>query len=214
MSSNGKTRIVLADDHPVFRDSVRQLLAFEKDLEVVAEAKDGEEVIAVLETHRPDILLLDLSMPGLDGQNTLRRLRNAGIDTKIIVVTASEDEQQHIQAIGYGASAVVLKHMATERLTSSIRRVSNGEICLDSGMTAALMRNFGSDNDTTPKLTGRQREVISLLAKGLSNGEIAEALFVSEQTVKNHLHQIAEKLGVSGRIALAHYAIEHGLAAA
>ena len=213
MSSRPAIRIALADDHPVFRDGVRQLLSLEPDLEVVAEANDGEEVIGVLKETRPDVLLLDLSMPGLDGHTTLCRLRTETFSTKIIVLTASEDQDQHVRAVGYGASAVVLKQMATELLTASIRRVYEGEVWLDGGMTAAIMKSLGGPSSADIALTTRQREVVELVAQGCMNGQIANSLFVSEQTVKNHLHQITGKLGVSGRVELAQYAIEHGIRA-
>ena len=213
MSSRPAIRIALADDHPVFRDGVRQLLSLEPDLEVVAEANDGEEVIGILQEARPDVLLLDLSMPGLDGHTTLCKLRTETFSTKIIVLTASEDQDQHVRAVGYGASAVVLKQMATELLTASIRRVYEGEVWLDGGMTAAIMKSLGGPSSADVALTTRQREVVELVAQGCTNGQIANSLFVSEQTVKNHLHQITGKLGVSGRVELAQYAIEHGIRA-
>ena len=207
-------RVALADDHPVFRDSVRQLLSLEPGFEIVGEVGDGEDVYPLLRDNRPDILLLDLSMPCLDGQTTLLRLRSDDTTTtKIIVLTASEDPQQHVRAIGYGASAVVLKQMATLELTESIRRVHRGEVWLNSGTTAALMNAVRRDAQSDgPKLTARQREVVALVAQGHTNSQIADALFLSEQTVKNHLYQINEKLGLSGRVELAHYAIEHDLA--
>ena len=213
MSSRPAIRIALADDHPVFRDGVRQLLSLEPDLEVVAEANDGEEVIGILKEARPDVLLLDLSMPGLDGHTTLCKLRTETFSTKIIVLTASEDQEQHVRAVGYGASAVVLKQMATELLTASIRRVYEGEVWLDGGMTAAIMKSLGGPSSADVALTTRQREVVELVAQGCTNGQIANSLFVSEQTVKNHLHQITGKLGVSGRVELAQYAIERGIRA-
>ncbi len=213
MSSQPTIRIALADDHPVFRDGVRQLLSLEPDLVVVAEANDGGQVIDVLKEYRPAILLLDLSMPGLDGQTTLCRLRTEKFSTKIIVLTASEDQDQHVRAVGYGASAVVLKQMATELLTASIRRVHSGEVWLNGGMTAAIMKSFGGSSAPDARLTTRQREVIELVAKGFTNGQIAQSLFVSEQTIKNHLHHITGKLGVSGRVELAQYAIENGIRA-
>ena len=166
MSSRPAIRIALADDHPVFRDGVRQLLSLEPDLEVVAEANDGEEVIGVLKETRPDVLLLDLSMPGLDGHTTLCRLRTETFSTKIIVLTASEDQDQHVRAVGYGASAVVLKQMATELLTASIRRVYEGEVWLDGGMTAAIMKSLGGPSSADVALTTRQREVVELVAQG------------------------------------------------
>ncbi len=206
-------RVALADDHPVFRDSVRQLLSLEPGFEIVGQVGDGEEVSDLLRDHRPDVLLLDLQMPGLDGQATLLRLRSETTATKIVVLTASDDPDQHVRAVGYGAAAVVLKQMATLELTESIRRVHRGEVWFDSRTTAALMNSLRQNGQTDrPPLTERQQEVVALVADGRSNSQIAEALFLSEQTVKNHLYQINDKLGLSGRVALAHYAIEHGLA--
>ncbi len=208
-------RVALADDHPVFRDSVRQLLSLEPGFEIVGQVGDGEEVSDLLRDHRPDVLLLDLQMPGLDGQATLLRLRSETTATKIVVLTASDDPDQHVRAVGYGAAAVVLKQMATLELTESIRRVHRGEVWFDSRTTAALMNSLRQNGQTDrPPLTERQQEVVALVADGRSNSQIAEALFLSEQTVKNHLYQINDKLGLSGRVALAHYAIEHGLAKA
>ena len=205
-------RVALADDHPVFRDSVRQLLSLDPGFEIVGEVGDGEDVSPLLRDNHPDVLLLDLHMPGLDGQTTLLKLRSDATTTKIIVLTASDDPQQHVRAIGYGASAIVLKQMATLKLTDSIRRVHRGEVWLDGGTTAALMNSIRQDKDRKgPTLTDRQREVVGLVAQGRTNGQIAKELFLSEQTVKNHLYQITEKLGLSGRVELAHYAIEHGL---
>ncbi len=202
----------MADDHPVFRDSVRQLLSLEPGFEIVGEVGDGEDVSPLLRDNRPDVLLLDLSMPGLDGQTTLLRLRSDETRTKVIVLTASDDPQQHVRAIGYGASAIVLKQMATLELTESIRRVHRGEVWLDSGTTAALMSSVRKDTQGDgPTLTDRQKEVVALVAQGRTNGQIAKVLFLSKQTVKNHLYQITEKLGLSGRVELAHYAIEHDL---
>ncbi len=212
MAQQEVIRVALADDHPVFRDSVRQLLSLEPGFEIVGEVGDGADVSPLLRENRPDILLLDLQMPGLDGQTTLLRLRSDASATKVIVLTASDDPQQHVRAIGYGASAIVLKQMATLELTESIRRVHRGEVWLDSGTTAALMSSLRKDTqEVGPTLTNRQREVVALVAEGHTNSQIAEALFLSEQTVKNHLYQINEKLGLSGRVELAHYAIEHGL---
>ncbi len=212
MAQQEVIRVALADDHPVFRDSVRQLLSLEPGFEIVGEVGDGAEVSPLLRDNHPDVLLLDLHMPGLDGQTTLLRLRSDETRTKVIVLTASDDPQQHVRAIGYGASAIVLKQMATLELTESIRRVHRGEVWLDSATTAALMNSVRKDSESTgPSLTDRQKEVVALVAQGRTNGQIAEALFLSEQTVKNHLYQITEKLGLSGRVELAHYAIQHGL---
>src|SRR5258708_5011740 len=213
-------RIVIADDHPIFRDGLRKLLSLEEDFKVVAEARDGKEVLEVLEEHQPDILLLDLKMPGLDGLTALQKLQNSRSKTKVIVLTASEDKNQFVQAMKFGTWGIVLKQTAPELLNKSIRKVHAGEIWLDSHTTAAVMRQFSSPMETTPlggrdrdrsPLSQREREIVVLVAQGFKNKEMAEKMFISEQTVKNHLHNIFDKLGVSDRLELALYAIHKNI---
>src|SRR3954468_24203270 len=136
--AKSKIRIVVADDHPIFRDGLCKLLALEEDFEVVAQASDGREVLDVLQQHEPDILLLDLKMPGLDGLATLQRLQIAKNKTRVIVLTASDDKNEFVQAMKLGTSGIVLKQTATELLIKSIRKVHAGEIWLDSHTTAAV----------------------------------------------------------------------------
>lgn len=213
--------ILIADDHPIFRDGLRKLLATEKDFEVVGEAKDGEETLEMVREKEPDILLLDLRMPGRDGLSVLQRLKHVAARTKVIVLTASEDKSEFIQAMKHGCSGIVLKQTATEWLYKSIRKVQGGEIWLDSRTTAAVMRQFASppklpvepergQQERSP-LSKREREIVTLVAQGFKNKEIAERIFISEQTVKNHLHNIFDKLGVSDRLELALYAIHKGI---
>ncbi len=213
-------RIVIADDHPIFRDGLRKLLMLEEDFRVVAEARDGKEVLEVLDEHQPDILLLDLKMPGLDGLTALQKLQNSRTKTKVIVLTASEDKNQFVQAMKFGTCGIVLKQTATELLIKSIRKVHAGEIWLDSHTTAAVMRQFSSPMDSAPlgnrdrdrsPLSQREREIVVLVAQGFKNKEMAEKMFISEQTVKNHLHNIFDKLGVSDRLELALYAIHKNI---
>jgi two-component system NarL family response regulator len=142
-----KIRIVVADDHPIFRDGLCKLLALEEDFQVVAQAQDGKQVLEVLQQFEPDVLLLDLKMPGLDGLATLQRLQAARNRTKVIVLTASEDKNEFIQAMKFGTSGIVLKQTATELLFKSIRKVYAGEIWLDSHTTAAVMRQFAAAED-------------------------------------------------------------------
>src|SRR5574340_588179 len=143
-----KIKIVVADDHPIFRDGLCKLLALEEDFEVVAQAQDGKQVLEVLQEFEPDILLLDLKMPGLDGLATLQRLQSSKHKTKVIVLTASEDKNEFIQAMKFGTSGIVLKQTATELLIKSIRKVNAGEIWLDSHTTAGVMRQFASEEPT------------------------------------------------------------------
>ena len=142
ISTGSKIRIVVADDHPIFRDGLCKLLALEEDFEVVAQASDGRQVLDVLQQYQPDILLLDLKMPGLDGLATLQRLQAVKNKTRVIVLTASDDKNEFVQAMKLGTSGIVLKQTATELLIKSIRKVHAGEIWLDSHTTAAVIRQF------------------------------------------------------------------------
>jgi DNA-binding NarL/FixJ family response regulator len=225
-STGSKIRIVVADDHPIFRDGLCKLLALEEDFDVVAQASDGRQVLDVLQQYSPDILLLDLKMPGLDGLATLQRLQVAKNKTRVIVLTASDDKNEFVQAMKLGTSGIVLKQTATELLIKSIRKVHAGEIWLDSHTTAAVIRQFvaaddvpapqaapqasNRDRERSP-LSQREREIVALVAQGFKNKEMAEKMFISEQTVKNHLHNIFDKLGVSDRLELALYAIHNNL---
>jgi DNA-binding NarL/FixJ family response regulator len=216
----------VADDHPIFRDGLCKLLALEEDFEVVAQASDGRQVLDVLQQYAPDILLLDLKMPGLDGLATLQRLQAVKNKTRVIVLTASDDKNEFVQAMKLGTSGIVLKQTATELLIKSIRKVHAGEIWLDSHTTAAVIRQFVAAEDSPPPSTSpqagnrerersplsqREREIVALVAQGFKNKEMAEKMFISEQTVKNHLHNIFDKLGVSDRLELALYAIHNNL---
>jgi DNA-binding NarL/FixJ family response regulator len=214
-------RVVLADDHPIVRDGLRKLLTLEEDIEVVGEAADGREVVQVVQETRPDVLILDLRMPYMDGLATLQALQQVERKVRVIVLTASEDKNEFVQAMKLGCSGIVLKQTAPELIVKSIRKVHSGEIWLDSHTTAAVMRQFASPADMMSNghnkgrerspLSQREREIVGLVAQGYKNREMAEKMFISEQTVKNHLHNIFDKLGVSDRLELALYAIHKGL---
>jgi DNA-binding NarL/FixJ family response regulator len=220
-TKKGTVRIVLADDHPIVRDGLKKLLQLEEDFEVVGEAGDGREVLEKVQELDPDVLLLDLRMPNLDGLAALQALQQSNKRTRVIVLTASEDKNEFVQAMKLGCSGIVLKQTAPDLIVKSIRKVNSGEIWLDSNTTAAVMRQFstGLDNGSGggPKgrerspLSAREREIVALVAQGYKNKEMAEKMFISEQTVKNHLHNIFDKLGVSDRLELALYAIHKGL---
>ena len=215
-------RVLIADDHPIVREGLRRLLSLEDDVEIVGEAGDGEATVALIEKLDPDIVLLDLRMPGLDGFGTMQRLQRLGKKTRVIVLTASEDKNEFVQAMKLGCSGIVLKQTAADLVIKSIRKVHAGEIWLDSHTTAAVMRQFAAPSESaatggSPRtrdrspLSQREREIVALVAQGYKNKEMAEKMFISEQTVKNHLHNIFDKLGVSDRLELALYAIHRGL---
>ena len=217
----GPIRILIADDHPIFRHGLQKLLSLEEDFEIVGEAEDGKEVLDAVREKEPDILLLDLRMPGMNGLAALERLKNSNRKTKVIVLTASEDKNEFVEAMKFGCSGIVLKQTAAELLIKSIRKVHAGEIWLDLNTTAAVMREFAAPGETAASpgergrdrspLSPREREIVVLVAQGHKNREMAEKMFISEQTVKNHLHNIFDKLGVSDRLELALYAIHKGL---
>ncbi|MCA2969680.1 MAG: response regulator transcription factor [Acidobacteriaceae bacterium] len=217
-------RVAIADDHPIVRDGLKKLLALEADVEVVGEAGDGRGVIEIVQQMDPDVLLLDLRMPNLDGLQALQTIQQTNRRTRVIILTASEDKNEFVQAMKLGCSGIVLKQTAPDLIVKSIRKVYSGEIWLDSHTTAAVMRQFatpgselsspgggsGKQRERSP-LSAREREIVALVAQGYKNKEMAEKMFISEQTVKNHLHNIFDKLGVSDRLELALYAIHKGL---
>jgi DNA-binding NarL/FixJ family response regulator len=211
-------RIVIADDHPVFRDGVCEVLQLEEDFHLVGRASNGQDAIELLERYHPQILLLDLCMPGMDGLSTLRRVRELGLSTKVIVLTAAEEREHLVEAMQLGASGIVLKHDQTSVLVKSIRRVHAGEIWLHSSTTQAVMQR--TEPPPPPmrepefiaqpfNLTRKEKEVVRMVTQGLRNKEIASRMFISEQTVKNHLRAVFEKLHVGDRLELALYAIHH-----
>ncbi|MCP5115450.1 MAG: response regulator transcription factor [bacterium] len=212
-------RVLVADDHPIARVGIRKLLEMEEDIEVVGEASDGREVIEMIGQLQPDVVLLDLSMPGMDGLAALQTIQQMKGASRILVLTASEDENEWVQALKLGCSGIVVKHSPPQLIVKSIRKVRQGEIWLDSHTTAAVMHRFampgneaglGGQGRPRPLLSKREREIVALVAQGYRNREMAEKLSISQQTVKNHLHNIFGKLGVSDRLELALYAVHKG----
>jgi two-component system nitrate/nitrite response regulator NarL len=198
-------RVLLADDHAIFREGLRKLLDADDDIAIVGEAQNGAECIRLLAKLKPDILLLDLRMPDKDGLAVLEEVNFDTLPTRDVV-----------RAMRLGARGVVLKQSATDLLVKSIHRVHAGEIWLDNRMTAEVMKAFSKSSEAGPRrekplLSDREKEIVQLVAQGFRNKEIGEKLFISEQTVKNHLHNIFDKLGVSDRLELALYAIHHRL---
>ncbi len=216
-----KIKVMIADDHPIVRDGLRKLLGLEDDIEVVGEACDGRELVEKVDVLMPDVILLDLRMPNLDGLGAMQTMQHSKCKAKVIVLTASEDKNEFVQAMKLGCCGIVLKQTSADLIVKSIRKVNSGEIWLDSHTTAAVMRQFaapgesGSSSSAKARerspLSVREREIVGLVAQGYKNKEMAEKMFISEQTVKNHLHNIFDKLGVSDRLELALYSIHKGL---
>ena len=211
-------RVLVADDHTIFREGLCRLLEAENDITVIGEARSGTECVSLVGKLKPDVLLLDLKMPDQDGLAVLSELGGAESPVRTIVLTASEDERDYVETVRRGARGIVLKQAATERLLEGIRKVHRGEIWIDQRVAAevvkAMSRPAAAPTARGEKglLTPREGEIVSLVTQGFRNKEIAEKLSISEQTVKNHLQNIYDKLGVSDRLELALYALHHKLA--
>jgi two-component system nitrate/nitrite response regulator NarL len=211
-------RIVIADDHTIFRDGLRRLLEAEPELQVAGEAADGAEAVAQTRQLKPDILLLDLAMPRVPGMDALRELSTAeeASTTKIIVLTAAVERLQIVQALQMGARGVVMKEAATQLLMKAIRTVMSGQYWIGReavGDIVDFMRTNAS-GDKPPKnfgLTKREMEILAAIVAGLSNKEIARRFTLSEDTVKHHLTNIFDKVGVASRLELALFAINNHL---
>ncbi len=217
-------RILIADDHPLFRDGLRRLLQSEPGFEVVGEASDGDELLGLIRKAKPDILLLDLSMPRRDGMAVLRELSAAKIPVRTLLLTAAIDQNQIVQALRLGAYGVILKESTTQRLFDSIRCVMSGQYWIGRESVSDLvkaLRTAGGPADGGNGLrardfglTPRELEIVTLVVAGYSNPDIGQRCSISEQTVKHHVSNIFDKLGVSNRLELALFAVNHRLTAA
>lgn len=211
-------RVVLADDHRLVREGLRSLLESHEGFTVVGEAVDGSETVRVVEQLQPDLLLLDVSMPGTTGLDALRELADRPHGARVLLVTASIDREQIAAALQLGARGIVLKEAASEALLAAIKTVMAGGLWLGDAAVSELMvqaerpRPRAVAGRSAFGLTPREREILDSITAGLSNREIAESLGLSEQTVKHHLSNIFDKTGTSTRLELALFAVRNGLA--
>lgn len=209
-------KIIICDDQAVVRDGLELLLTLEEDLEVIGTAQDGAEAVELVSQNKPDLVLMDLKMPGMNGIEATRQIRAKFPEVKVLVLTTYDDDEWVFDAIRAGASGYLLKDTPREELINAIRGTVEGKSFVDPAVAGKLMGQV-ADNQTQPsslltdKLTEREADVLSLLAKGLSNAEIAGQLHLSEGTVRNYVSAILEKLGVSDRTQAAVIAIQHGL---
>ncbi|AZK93424.1 MULTISPECIES: response regulator [Streptomyces] len=210
---SSRIRVLLVDDHQVVRRGLRTFLEVQEDIEVVGEAGDGDEGVARTEELRPDVVLMDVKMPGTDGIEALRRLRGLDNPAKVLIVTSFTEQRTVVPALRAGASGYVYKDIDPEALAGAIRSVHAGHVLLQPEVAGALLSqddpNTGSGRGGT--LTEREREVLGLIADGRSNREIARALVLSEKTVKTHVSNILMKLDLADRTQAALWAVRHGL---
>lgn len=208
-------RLVLADDHPIVLDGLEQLFRLEPDFWVVARCRDGEETLKALRAHRPDVLVLDIRMPRQDGLQVLEALQRENLPTRVVLLTAALQEDQLVEALRFGVGGVVLKEMAPRLLVDAVREVHAGGRWLDKGSASraieTLLRRDAEGREAASILTPRELEIVRMVARGLRNRAIAEQLYISEGTVKIHLHNIYQKLEVGGRLELAVHARDKGL---
>jgi DNA-binding NarL/FixJ family response regulator len=210
-------RVAIVEDQTIVRQGLRGLLALNADIAVVAEASDGIEALEVIEREKPDVILLDLRMPRLDGVGVLKELRVRGITTPALILTTFDDDSILFEAVRAGARGWMLKDVSLERLTSAIRTVAAGGTCIEPVITERIMRalersNVSFDSAELPEpLTDREKTILRLLAGGYSNKEISELLDISDGTVKNHISSVLSKLGVRDRTRAVLKAIDMGL---
>jgi len=217
-------RILIADGHPIVLEGLRKIFAEHSAIQVIGEATDGMDAIEKAVQLEPDIVLMELRLPRVDGLTALRSIQTRAPKSKVILFSGAEHREEFVEAMKLGCCGIVHKDASPSLIEKSVMKVHAGEIWLDSNTTAAVMRKFASPTDpSTPagpngkapreraQLSQREREIIILIAQGYKNKEIAEKMFITEQTVKNHLHNVFDKLGVSDRLELALYAIHNSL---
>jgi two-component system NarL family response regulator len=206
-------RVLLADDHQLFRRGVASLLSGREDIEVVGEASNGAEAIERARELMPDVILMDIKMPELDGLSAAKQLKAEMPYVRIMMLTVSETDEDLFEAIKAGASGYLLKNVDPDYLIACVQQVQRGEVPIAPTMAAKILRELTAPVESSVQaLTGRERQVLELLAGGLANKEIAFQLKISENTVKNHLRNILEKLHLQNRVQAALYAVRMGLA--
>jgi DNA-binding NarL/FixJ family response regulator len=212
--TGGAIRVLIADDHPVVRQGLRTFLGIQDDIEVVGEAEDGASAVTLAESLDPDIVLMDLKMPGADGLAALTELRARGVKARVLVLTSVTERGHVLPAVQAGAAGYLYKDVDPQALVQAIRAVNDGHVLFAPDAAEAMLRDGSAARDDDrglAALTERDREVLVHIARGRSNREIARALVVSEKTVKTHVSNLLMKLGVQDRTQAALYAVRHGV---
>ncbi|WP_276354736.1 response regulator [Cohnella caldifontis] len=214
---NQRVKVLLADDHRHAREGMREIVSADPDFEIVGEAVSGEEALELTGRLRPDLVLMDIRMPGMGGFEAVKAIKSAYPQVKIVMVTVSDDPAHLFEAIKKGAQGYLLKNLNPSAWRDYLRAVSHDEAPLHPDLAMSILREFGSRRAKPPEtalhedLTPREREILLEVARGLKNREVAELLGLSEHTVKNHLKNILQKLHLENRVQLTRYAYERGL---
>jgi len=215
LNSDKKITILIADDHAIVRQGLRTLLELMPDFEVLGEAVNGKEAVAFVNIHKPDIILMDLKMPEMDGIQATQSIQKSGVSTKVIALTSFLESETIIAAVQAGATSILLKDVSPTDLIDAIRGTVRGEARLHHSVARTLMSQVASkpaaQSKVNDQITEREMEVLKLVAKGMTNAGIAAELVLSEKTVKSHISSLLGKLGLSDRTQLAIYAFKNGL---
>ena len=217
--SDERIRIVIADDHELFRRGLRLVLEDEPDIEVIGEAGDGEETVAMVTESVPDVVVMDVRMPVLSGIEATQRIKEDLPHTKILMLTISDEEEDLYEAIKAGANGYLLKEISIDEIGNAVRSVHGGQSLISPSMASKLLNEFASmvkkedekQQVPAPRLTSREMEVLTFVAQGMNNREISKMLFISENTVKNHVRNILEKLHLHSRMEAVVYAVREKL---
>lgn len=210
-------RVMIADDHSMVRQGLKQILELENDIKVIAQACNGEEAVNLASQQRPDVILMDINMPGMNGLQALKTLKDKVEQYKVIVLTIHQDREYLFKTLQMGADGYVLKDAESIVLVEAIRSVHMGQSYIQPNMTRELVKEFNrvtlyeKDRGEDNYLTDREVEVLKLIAEGLINKEIAKKLYISEKTVKNHVSNIFRKINVADRTQAAIYALKHNI---
>ena len=214
-------KVLLTDDHNLFREGLARILRDAPGIDLIASAASGEEALKLAKQHQPDLVLMDINMPGIGGLEATRKLRQKLPEVKVLMLTISEEDQDLFTAVRYGARGYILKNSSSRDLLEAIRRVHNGEAVITPRMAVKLLDAFAEIQALPPstigetlqveELTERETDVLRLVAQGLSNKEIGDKLSISPNTVRAHLRNILEKLQLTSRVEAATWALRHGL---
>lgn len=211
MSDSNPIRVMIVDDHLMVRDGLRVFLSVYEDIKVVAEADDGEQAVVLCRGERPDVVLMDLLMPNLDGIEATRRIRSEDDSIQVIALTSFAEKELVEKAFRAGAISYLLKDVHSDKLAETIREASRGRSTIDSAAAQALVESTGAGTPIGEDLTQREQEILVMLTEGKTNKEIAKQLSLSEGTVRFHVSNILSKLGVNNRTEAASMAIQQGL---